>query len=115
MPPNKRKRSSSHRSPKPRAKIPRITEKKESELPITTINTIISNPGFVHISQKIFGFLDDKSQLNCRLVCESWKTQIGKKHALKKYDQFTLNTSCFWGSTGSNITQVVQFRYKNNE
>ena len=27
----------------------------------------------------------------------------GKKHALKKYDQFSLNTSCFWGST-SNIT-----------
>ena len=33
---------------------------------------------------------------------------IGKKHALKKYDQFPLNTSCFWGSTGSNITPVVQ-------
>ena len=31
---------------------------------------------------------------------------IGKKHALKKYDQFALNTSCFWGSTGSNITPV---------
>ena len=31
----------------------------------------------------------------------------GKKHALKKYDQFTLNTSCFWGNTGSNITPVV--------
>ena len=25
---------------------------------------------------------------------------IGKKHALKKYDQFAhLNTSCFWGNT----------------
>ena len=34
---------------------------------------------------------------------------IGKKHALKKYDQFALNTSCFWGSTGSNIAPVVQF------
>ena len=30
---------------------------------------------------------------------------IGKKHALKMYDQFALNTSCFWGS----ITPVVQF------
>ena len=40
---------------------------------------------------------------------------IGKKHALKKYDQFTQNTSCFWGC----ITPVVQFHeilcYKNNE
>ena len=29
----------------------------------------------------------------------------GKNHALKKYDQFTVNTSCFWGSTA-----VVQFQ-----
>ena len=40
---------------------------------------------------------------------------IGKMHALKKYDQFTQNTSCFWGC----ITPVVQFHeilcYKNNE
>ena len=27
---------------------------------------------------------------------------VGKKHALKKYDQFALNTSCFWGSIGLN-------------
>ena len=25
----------------------------------------------------------------------------GKKHALKKYDQFALNTSCFWGNITS--------------
>ena len=30
--------------------------------------------------------------------------------ALKKYDQFARNTSCFWGNTGSNITPVVQFQ-----
>ena len=35
---------------------------------------------------------------------------IGKKHALKKYDEFAIFTSCFWGSTGSNITpSFVQF------
>ena len=34
---------------------------------------------------------------------------LGKKHALKKYDQFNLNTSCFLGSTESNITPVMQF------
>ena len=32
---------------------------------------------------------------------------IGKKHALKKYDQFALNTTYFWGSAGSNITPVM--------
>ena len=31
---------------------------------------------------------------------------IGKNHALKKYDQFVLNTSCFWGSTESSIAPV---------
>ena len=35
--------------------------------------------------------------------------EIGKKCALKKYDQFTLNTRCFVGSTRSNITPVMQF------
>ena len=42
---------------------------------------------------------------------ELWveRLRIGKKHALKIYDQFALNTSCFWGSTGSNITSVMQF------
>ena len=30
---------------------------------------------------------------------------IGKNHALKKYDQFALNTSCFWGS----LTELCNF------
>ena len=46
----------------------------------------------------------------------NWATEghwpKGKKHASKKYDRFALNTSCFWGSTGSNITPVVQFHKK---
>ena len=49
--------------------------------------------------------------------CEDPKTfrmeecykSLGKKHALKKYDQFALKTSCFWGITESNITSSVQF------
>ena len=50
----------------------------------------------------------------------TWKSQrsaitydalkaLGKKHALNKYNQFALNTSCFWRSTESNITPVMQF------
>ena len=43
----------------------------------------------------------------------------GKYHALKEYDQFALNTSCFWGSTRSNITLscAISRNYccKNNE
>ena len=44
---------------------------------------------------------------------------LGKRQALKKYDQFALNTSCFWGIIRSNITPVCaisrNFYYKNNE
>ena len=32
---------------------------------------------------------------------------IGKIYAFKRYDQFALNTSCLWGSIGSNITPAV--------
>ena len=28
---------------------------------------------------------------------EKTLSSLGKNHALKKYDQFALNTSCFWG------------------
>ena len=31
------------------------------------------------------------------LKCSPVYFTIGKKHALNKYDQFALNTSCFWG------------------
>ena len=54
--------------------------------------------------------VDDEDSLDS--VTDHWLPFIGKKHALKIYDQFTLklNTSCFWGSTRSNITiPVVQF------
>jgi hypothetical protein len=37
---------------------------------------------------------------------EADRISIGKKHALIKYEQFTLNTSCFGGES---ITQVGQF------
>ena len=43
---------------------------------------------------------------------------IGKKHALKIHDQFTLNTSCFGGISGSNITLLcnfTKFLFKNKE
>ena len=31
--------------------------------------------------------------------CGNETYTIGKNHALKKYDQFALNTSCFWASS----------------
>ena len=49
-------------------------------------------------------FLDDKADVFLGNVLKNDVSPynyevIGKKHALKKYNQFALNTSCFWRST----------------
>ena len=51
------------------------------------------------------------AKCNQRIPPPQLASSIGKKWALKKYDWFGLNTSCFWGCTRSNITpvKVVQF------
>ena len=53
----------------------------------------------------------DCSDLNFKAYLDIIKEPIGKKHALKKYDQFALNTSCFYPSCA--ISQ--NFCYKSNE
>ena len=68
---------------------------------------------------------DEQGQLYCKPCLKKYFTENpiipmtysdpkklpakGKKHALKIYDQFALNTSCFWRSAGSNIILDVQF------
>ena len=41
-------------------------------------STIINNLGFSHITSRIFGHLDHKSQLQCRLVSQSWKNHMDR-------------------------------------
>ena len=64
----------------------------------------VSQAGLEYQKQILYSICSDPifDQVDCEI-------DIGKKHALKKYDKFALNTSCFWESTGSNITPVVQF------
>ena len=42
---------------------------------------------------------DDNNDEELNNEFPSLEQSTGKKHALKKYDQFTLNTGCFWGSS----------------
>ena len=102
---------------------------------VTSLNQVMDSRGNVQDEQiHVFGkynYLqpqDSRQYLFCLTPRNDLKanykqlkgaTNIGKKHALKKYDQFALNTSCFRGSTGSNITPSCaispNFCYKNNE
>ena len=40
------------------------------------MNSLINNPGYYHITKKIFKLMDDQSLLACRLTCQSWKIQV---------------------------------------
>ena len=54
------------------------------------------------IIEKLNNYLSDDTRSHCQALIGGLFSQIGtigKRHALKIYDQFTLNTSCFWGST----------------
>ena len=68
---------------------------------MTLINAIITSPEDVdfrmHLRNEFLreGLMD---------VLET----LGKKHALKRCDQFAINTSCFWGSTIYQILPPAQ-------
>ena len=54
----------------------------------SNIEKITNNPGFSHISSKIFGLLDHKDQLTVRSVCQSWKAHIDEPYFwIKKLDR----------------------------
>ena len=76
---------------------------QESELKLAEKKRQLENfqPEFCDIKKKY--------EEACKKLEEDITETIGKKHASKKYDQFALNTSCFWGITGSNITPIVYF------
>ena len=51
------------------------------------MNIVMSNPGFSHIAQNIIWRLDLKSQLNCRMVDQTWKAQVDQTYFwIKKLD-----------------------------
>ena len=51
--------------------------------------------------------MKQKNKKSIRRISEN--PDIGKKHALKKYNQFAINTSCFWGEVAVKYYPVVQF------
>ena len=49
----------------------------KKEIGVDNFYILMNNSGLSHIVDCIFWYLDDKSQLKCRLVCHSWKVYIG--------------------------------------
>ena len=43
---------------------------------LAKMNSLINNPGYFHVTKKIFMLLDDQNLLACRLTCQSWKIQV---------------------------------------
>ena len=51
------------------------------------MNIVMSNPGFSQIAQNIIWRLDHNSQLNCRMVDQTWKAQVDQPYFwIKKLD-----------------------------
>ena len=60
---------------------------KGKKVPKININILMDNPGFFNVVQIILSRLDQKSLLECRLVCHSWKSQVDQPlFWLKKCD-----------------------------
>ena len=82
--------------------------KNETKFPTTQVSQILGN---TPVRNYLYNIIKNgQSQISLPGTGEIISMQqvleehnIGKKHALKKYDQFTLNTSSFWGSNESNI------------
>ena len=74
------------------------------------INTTIHGTSIADVESSVRSFNTSKSGLDDLMALEMYSSlPVGKKHALKKYDKFTLNTSSFWDNIGSSINPVMRF------
>ena len=58
---------------------------------------LTQNPGFLHLGQEIFLYLDHKSLLECQEVCRSWKRFLDNpKFWIKKCKQKGLTQDLYY-------------------
>ena len=61
---------------------------KKQKLQSSYMNSLMNNPGFLNITEKILLHLVHKDLQSCRLVCLSWKMQVDQPHFwIKKCNQ----------------------------
>ena len=61
---------------------------KKQKLQSSYMNSLMKNPGFSNITEKILLHLVHKDLQSCRLVCHSWKMQVDQPHFwIKKCNQ----------------------------
>ena len=59
-----------------RAASESIHQTRNKNAKFDSVNSIIGNPGFPGINQKILFSLDHESQMTHRQVCQSWREQV---------------------------------------
>ena len=54
----------------------------QSNLQANIVTTLMENPGLKTVADKIFGYLNTQSFVNCRLVCRDWKNYIDNEYSM---------------------------------
>ena len=78
-----------------------------------TFELIVQTPGFFHISQQIFGYLDNPTLAICRQVCQEWRFIIDEFWLLRRLQRFKrkVNKSQFVNEEILYTDWVIMFRY----
>ena len=57
------------------------------------MNSLINNPGYFHVTKKIFMLLDDQNLLVCRFTCQFWEIYVEQPgHLIEKCKKTGHNT-----------------------
>jgi len=77
------------------------------------LQTIVQSPGLFHISEQIFGYLDNPTLAICRQVCQGWKGIIDEFWLLRRLGRFKrkLTVSQFMNEALLEEDWALLFRY----
>ena len=77
------------------------------------LQTIVQSPGLFHISEQIFGYLDNPTLAICRQVCQGWKCIIDEFWLLRRLGRFKrkLTVSQFMNEALLEEDWALLFRY----
>ena len=77
------------------------------------LQDIVQTPGLFHITQQIFGYLDNTTLAKCRQVCAAWKDIIDEFWLLRRLGKFKkkLSLDRFMNEALLHVDWALLFRY----